>query len=91
MLLVLIFHYNISIKILISDFFGIKKFRVKKLDSSFYDISKNNKTGVNLTNSYKLFFIKSKIVYLFFNNIMKIKNKIKKKVFFLLFFYLIIN
>ena len=56
MLFVLILHYNISIKILIPDFFGIKKFRVKKLDSSFYHISNTNKTGVNLTNSYKPIF-----------------------------------
>ena len=33
-----------------------------------FDMYKNNKRGVNLTNSYKLFFIKSKIVYLSFNS-----------------------
>jgi len=56
MLLVLIFHYNISIEILIPDFFGIKKFRAKKSDSPFFHAFKNNKTGVNLTNSYKPIF-----------------------------------
>jgi hypothetical protein len=56
MLLVLIFHYNISIEILIPDFFGIKKFRAKKSDSSFLYAFKNNKTGVNLANSYKPIF-----------------------------------
>ena len=63
MLIVLIFHYNISIQTIIPDFFGIKKFRIKKLDSSYFPSSKHNRIGINLANSYKLFYIKSKIIF----------------------------
>jgi len=52
MLLVLIFHSNIFIKILIPDFFGIKKFRLKKNRLIVFNMSKNNKRGVNLINFY---------------------------------------
>jgi len=56
LLFVLVLHYNMSIEILIPDFFGVKKFREKKSDSpSFYKFFNDN-AGVNLTNSYKSIF-----------------------------------
>jgi hypothetical protein len=56
LLIVLILHYNMSIEILIPDFFGVKKFREKKSDSpSFYEFFNENR-GVNLINSYKPIF-----------------------------------
>ena len=43
LLFVLSLHYNISVDILIPDFFGTKKFREKKLDSpTFYGSLENN-------------------------------------------------
>ena len=56
LLIVLILHYNMSIEIIIPDFFGVKKFREKKSDSpSFYTFFNDN-AGVNLINSYKPIF-----------------------------------
>lgn len=52
LLFVLIIHYNISLEILIPDFFGVKKFREKKLDSpSFYEFLNSN-LEVKLGHSY---------------------------------------
>jgi hypothetical protein len=43
LLFVLFLYYNISIEVLIPDFFGTKKFREKKLDSSgFFGFLKEN-------------------------------------------------
>ena len=56
LLIVLIFHYNMSIKVIIPDFFGIKKFREKKLNSSSFYKFFNNNTGVKLASSYKPIF-----------------------------------
>lgn len=43
LLLVLFFYYNMSIEILIPDFFGTKKFREKKLNSiEFFSFFKEN-------------------------------------------------
>lgn len=43
LLFVLFLYYSMSIEILIPDFFGTKKFREKKLDSSdFYEFFKQN-------------------------------------------------
>lgn len=43
LLLVLFFYYNMSIEILIPDFFGTKKFREKKLNSiEFFGFFKEN-------------------------------------------------
>jgi hypothetical protein len=56
LLLVLILHYNISIGAIIPDFFGVKKFREKKLDSpAFYEFFNSN-LGVKLNNSYSRTF-----------------------------------
>lgn len=55
-LIVLILHYNICIKMIIPSFFGVKKFREKKLKtSSFYTFFDNN-AGINLISSYKPIF-----------------------------------
>jgi hypothetical protein len=52
LLLTLILHYNISIGLVIPSFFGVKKFREKKLDSpSFYEFFNSN-LGTKLDNSY---------------------------------------
>jgi hypothetical protein len=53
LLIVLILHYNMSIEIIIPDFFGVKKFREKKSDSPSFYLFFNDNVGVNLTNSYK--------------------------------------
>lgn len=55
LLLTLGFHYNILLNTIIPNFFGVKKFREKKLNSpSFYN-SLNSNLGLNLTNSYNSF------------------------------------
>nr|UDP55449.1 ATP synthase F0 subunit 8 [Schizostauron trachyderma] len=42
-LFILVIHYSISIEMLIPSFFGVKKFREKKLDSpTFYSFLKSN-------------------------------------------------
>lgn len=56
LLIVLILHYNMSIEIIIPDFFGVKKFREKKSDSPSFYIFLNDNAGINLTNSYKPIF-----------------------------------
>jgi len=64
MLLVLIFYYNISIKILIPDFFEIKKFKIKNSVLPFFYTFKYNRTAKNFPILTNLFFIKSKIGYM---------------------------
>lgn len=56
LLLILILYYNVAIKIIIPDFFGVKKFREKKLDSPSFYIHLNDNINVNLVNSYKTIF-----------------------------------
>jgi hypothetical protein len=56
LLVVLILHYNMSIKIIIPDFFGVKKFREKKSGSPSFYMFFNDNADVNLTNSYKPIF-----------------------------------
>lgn len=52
LLLTLILHYNVSIGIVIPNFFSVKKFREKKLDlPSFYEFFNSN-LGTKLNNSY---------------------------------------
>ena len=49
LLFVLFLYYSISIEILIPSFFGTKKFREKKLDSSaFFEFFKDNGEGINV-------------------------------------------
>ena len=53
LLCVLVAYYNITIKKLIPSFFGVRKFREKKLDSlDFY----NFKNSLKLINSYNTFY-----------------------------------
>lgn len=56
LLFVLVLYYNMSIKIIIPDFFIVKKFREKKSDSPSFYTNLNNNTNVNLINSYKPIF-----------------------------------
>lgn len=56
LIVVLIFHYNMSIEVIIPDFFGVKKFREKKSDSPSFYMFFNDNAGVNLKNSYKPIF-----------------------------------
>ena len=56
LLIVLIFHYNISISVIIPDLFGVKKFREKKSNSPSFYTFLNDNGGVNLINSYKPIF-----------------------------------
>jgi hypothetical protein len=58
LLLTLFFYYNLSIGIFIPHFFGVKKFREKKFDSSSFYNNFNDNTKRNLTNTYKPIFIK---------------------------------
>jgi hypothetical protein len=52
LLLVLVIYYSISIEKLIPSFFGVKKFRAKKLDSpDFYTF----KSSLKFSNSYNTF------------------------------------
>ena len=52
LLFVLFLYYNMSIEILIPSFFGTKKFRTKKLDStSFFEVFKDI-VEVKSSNSY---------------------------------------
>ena len=52
LLFVLIIYYNISINTLIPSFFGVKKFREKKLGSPNFYAFKNS---LKFNNSYNLF------------------------------------
>jgi hypothetical protein len=52
----LFFYYNLSIRIFIPNFFGVKKFREKKFDSPFFYKNFNDNTKINLTNTYNFFF-----------------------------------
>ena len=52
LLIVLVIYYNISINTLIPSFFGVKKFREKKLGSPDFYIFKNN---LKFINSYNIF------------------------------------
>lgn len=56
LLLILVLYYNVAIKIIIPDFFGVKKFREKKLDSPSFYIHLNDNINVNLVNSYQTIF-----------------------------------
>ena len=56
LLIVLVFYYNMSIGIVIPNFFQAKKFREKKFDSPFFYKHFNNNVKINLTNSYKFIF-----------------------------------
>ena len=56
LLLTLILYYNTAIKIVIPDFFGVKKFREKKSDSLFFYMNLNDNINVNLIHSYKSIF-----------------------------------
>ena len=56
LLFILILHYIIMIKIIIPNFFGIKKFREKKSDSFFFYMLLNDNKNVNLVNSYEPIF-----------------------------------
>jgi len=54
LLLTLIFHYSILLDIIIPSFFGVKKFREKKLGSpAFYNLFNSN-LEVKASNSYSL-------------------------------------
>ena len=55
LLLTLAFHYNFLLNTILPNFFGIKKFREKKLNSpSFYNYLNEN-LGLNVNNSYNSF------------------------------------
>jgi hypothetical protein len=55
LLLTLIFHYNVLLNTIIPNFFGVKKFREKKLNSpAFYNFLNSN-LGVKVNNSYNFF------------------------------------
>ena len=56
LLIVLVLYYNMSIKIIIPDFFGVKKFRQKKSDSPSFYIFLNDNADVNLISSYRPIF-----------------------------------
>jgi hypothetical protein len=53
LLLTIIFYYYISIKIKIPNFFEIKKFRKKALNSSSFYLFFNSNTPIISKNSYK--------------------------------------
>lgn len=48
LLVTLVLHYNILLEMIIPNFFGAKKFRTKKLDSSLL----GSNLMINLSNSY---------------------------------------
>jgi hypothetical protein len=52
LLFVLIIYYNISINTLLPSFFGVKKFREKKLGSPNFYVFKNS---LKFNNSYNIF------------------------------------
>ena len=57
LLIIIFIYYHISIKIIIPDYCGVKKFRKKKSNSPFFCLFfKNNNTAINLTSSYKPIF-----------------------------------
>ena len=53
LLTTLFFYYYITIKITIPNFFEVKKFRKKTLNSSFFHLFFNDNTLLNSKNSYK--------------------------------------
>lgn len=55
LLLTLVLHYNVLLSIIIPNFFGVKKFREKKLNSpAFYNFLNTN-LGLKVNNSYNNF------------------------------------
>jgi hypothetical protein len=56
LLFVLIFHYSISIEMLIPDFFGTKKFREKKALSPSFSIFLKKNSEVQIDSSYNNLF-----------------------------------
>lgn len=57
LLLTLILHYNVLLTTILPNFFGIKKFREKKLSSPSFYSSLNSDSNFKVSNSYnKIFF-----------------------------------
>lgn len=56
LLFILAWYYNITIKKIIPNFFGVKKFREKKFGSPSFYTNLNDNINVNLVNSYKSIF-----------------------------------
>jgi len=55
LLLTLVLHYNVLLSTVLPNFFGIKKFREKKLSSPTFYNSLNSNIGLNVNNSYNNF------------------------------------
>ena len=55
LLLTLILHYNVLLSTVLPNFFGIKKFREKKLNSPTFYNSLNPNLGLKVNNSYNNF------------------------------------
>jgi hypothetical protein len=62
LLVVLALHYNISIGLIIPDFFEVKKFREKKAHSQLFYKFFDNAEFANFVNSYRSIFATSKTV-----------------------------
>lgn len=54
-MLTLILHYNVLLNTVLPNFFGIKKFREKKLNSPTFYNSLNSNLGLKVNNSYNSF------------------------------------